>query len=156
MNMWTGLNMRHFYFHTWFIVDGVAGVLLVPRVEARNTILYRSPLLLSCTFLISNAVTTGEPAIQTVGGNLDDSTAMDDQDISPPPQGRRNRREACTCPFCKDGDGRYVSKPMCSFRRPCNSNFDPSFLHQPVTQLKRSSTYVISLAVERSTARHPT
>lgn len=30
------------------------------------------------------------------------------------------------------------------------------FFHQTVTQLKRSSTYVTSLAVGRSTARHPT
>uniref|UniRef100_A0A3B4V589 Sp1 transcription factor n=1 Tax=Seriola dumerili TaxID=41447 RepID=A0A3B4V589_SERDU len=37
-------------------------------------------------------------------------TAMDDEDISPPPQGRRNRREACTCPFCKDGEGRDPTK----------------------------------------------
>lgn len=29
--------------------------------------------------------------------------------MSPPSQGRRNRREACTCPFCKDGEGRYAA-----------------------------------------------
>ncbi|XP_033481620.1 transcription factor Sp1 isoform X1 [Epinephelus lanceolatus] len=50
--------------------------------------------------------TAGEQALQTGGDSLDDSTAMDDEDISPQPQGRRNRREACTCPFCKDGEGR--------------------------------------------------
>ncbi|XP_056461249.1 transcription factor Sp1 isoform X1 [Gadus chalcogrammus] len=43
---------------------------------------------------------------QTGGESLDDSTAMDEEDVSPTPQGRRNRREACTCPFCKDGEGR--------------------------------------------------
>ncbi|KAM3878069.1 transcription factor Sp1 [Diretmus argenteus] len=48
----------------------------------------------------------GEHGLQAGGESLDDSTAMDDEDISPPPQGRRNRREACTCPFCKDGEGR--------------------------------------------------
>ncbi|KAM9361311.1 transcription factor Sp1 [Symphorus nematophorus] len=53
---------------------------------------------------------TGEQALQTGGESLDDSTAMDDEDISPPPQGRRNRREACTCPFCKDGEGRDPTK----------------------------------------------
>ncbi|XP_070815594.1 transcription factor Sp1 isoform X2 [Chaetodon trifascialis] len=53
---------------------------------------------------------TAEQALQTVVESLDDSTAMDDEDISPPPQGRRNRREACTCPFCKDGEGRDPTK----------------------------------------------
>ncbi|XP_026163770.1 transcription factor Sp1 isoform X1 [Mastacembelus armatus] len=48
----------------------------------------------------------GEQALQAGGESLDDSTAMDEEDISPTPQGRRNRREACTCPFCKDGEGR--------------------------------------------------
>uniref|UniRef100_A0A3P8SGH5 Sp1 transcription factor n=1 Tax=Amphiprion percula TaxID=161767 RepID=A0A3P8SGH5_AMPPE len=48
--------------------------------------------------------------IASPGESLDDSTAMDDEDISPPPQGRRNRREACTCPFCKDGEGRDPTK----------------------------------------------
>ncbi|XP_044025380.1 transcription factor Sp1 isoform X2 [Siniperca chuatsi] len=52
----------------------------------------------------------GEQALHTGGESLDDSTAMDDEDISPPPQGRRNRREACTCPFCKDGEGRDPTK----------------------------------------------
>ncbi|XP_038551969.1 transcription factor Sp1 [Micropterus salmoides] len=53
---------------------------------------------------------TGEQALQTGVESLDDSTAMDDEDISPQPQGRRNRREACTCPFCKDGEGRDPTK----------------------------------------------
>ncbi|XP_071349674.1 transcription factor Sp1 isoform X2 [Trachinotus anak] len=59
---------------------------------------------------ITIASPAGEQALQTGGESLDDSTAMDDEDISPPPQGRRNRREACTCPFCKDGEGRDPSK----------------------------------------------
>lgn len=53
--------------------------------------------------------------MHTGGDSLDDSTAMDDEDISPPPQGRRNRREACTCPFCKDGEGRYVVQAVVFF-----------------------------------------
>ncbi|KAF7664585.1 hypothetical protein LDENG_00169460 [Lucifuga dentata] len=52
----------------------------------------------------------GEQGLQTGGDSLDDSTAMDDEDISPTPQGRRNRREACTCPFCKDGETRDPMK----------------------------------------------
>nr|XP_046239210.1 transcription factor Sp1 isoform X2 [Scatophagus argus] len=62
------------------------------------------------TVPITIASTGGEQALQTGGESLDDSTAMDDEDISPPPQGRRNRREACTCPFCKDGEGRDPTK----------------------------------------------
>ncbi len=58
------------------------------------------------------SITTGEQALQTGGESLDDGTAMDEEDVSPPTQGRRNRREACTCPFCKDGEGRYVNKPL--------------------------------------------
>ena len=59
-----------------------------------------------------SSITTGEQTLHTGGESLDDSTAMDDEDVSPPPQGRRNRREACTCPFCKDGEGRYVTEPL--------------------------------------------
>lgn len=55
------------------------------------------------------SITTGEPNLQTGGESLDDSTAMDDGDKGST-QGRRNRREACTCPFCKDGEGRYASE----------------------------------------------
>ncbi|XP_054473818.1 transcription factor Sp1 [Anoplopoma fimbria] len=62
------------------------------------------------TVPITIASTAGEQGLQTGGESLDDSTAMDDGDISPPPQGRRNRREACTCPFCKDGEGRDPTK----------------------------------------------
>lgn len=57
------------------------------------------------------SVATGEQPLQTGGESLDENTAMDEEDTSPPPQGRRNRREACTCPFCKDGEGRYVTEP---------------------------------------------
>ncbi|XP_029989769.1 transcription factor Sp1 isoform X2 [Sphaeramia orbicularis] len=59
---------------------------------------------------ITIASPAGEQPLHTGGESLDDSTAMDDEDISPPPQGRRNRREACTCPFCKDGEGRDPNK----------------------------------------------
>ncbi|XP_074532375.1 transcription factor Sp1 isoform X2 [Halichoeres trimaculatus] len=62
------------------------------------------------TVPITIASTGGEQGLQAGGESLDDSTAMDDEDISPPPQGRRNRREACTCPFCKDGEGRDPTK----------------------------------------------
>uniref|UniRef100_UPI0037E92C88 transcription factor Sp1 isoform X1 n=2 Tax=Semicossyphus pulcher TaxID=241346 RepID=UPI0037E92C88 len=62
------------------------------------------------TVPITIASTAGDQALQAGGESLDDSTAMDDEDISPPPQGRRNRREACTCPFCKDGEGRDPTK----------------------------------------------
>ncbi|TKS70629.1 Transcription factor [Collichthys lucidus] len=62
------------------------------------------------TVPITIASTAGEQALQAGGESLDDSTAMDDEDISPPTQGRRNRREACTCPFCKDGEGRDPTK----------------------------------------------
>ncbi|XP_019214905.1 transcription factor Sp1 isoform X1 [Oreochromis niloticus] len=55
---------------------------------------------------ITIASTAGEQPLQTGGESLDENTAMDEEDLSPPPQGRRNRREACTCPFCKDGEGR--------------------------------------------------
>ncbi|XP_049590873.1 transcription factor Sp1 isoform X3 [Syngnathus scovelli] len=48
----------------------------------------------------------GDQTLQTGTEGLDDSAALDDEDISPPSQGRRNRREACTCPFCKDGEAR--------------------------------------------------
>ncbi|KAM9860225.1 transcription factor Sp1 isoform 2-T2 [Aulostomus maculatus] len=59
---------------------------------------------------ITIAGTAGEQTLQMGSESLDDSTAMDDEDISPPQQGRRNRREACTCPFCKDGEGRDPTK----------------------------------------------
>ncbi|KAG7478255.1 hypothetical protein MATL_G00078000 [Megalops atlanticus] len=54
---------------------------------------------------IAIANPTGEQALQG-GDSVDDSTAMDDGDTSPQPPSRRTRREACTCPYCKDGEGR--------------------------------------------------
>ncbi|KAM4613610.1 transcription factor Sp1 isoform 2-T3 [Polymixia lowei] len=59
---------------------------------------------------ITIANPTGDQGLHTGGESLDDSTAMDEEDVSPPPQGRRNRREACTCPFCKDGERNDPSK----------------------------------------------
>ncbi|XP_077459509.1 transcription factor Sp1 isoform X2 [Stigmatopora argus] len=50
----------------------------------------------------------GDQTLQT--DSFDDIAAPDDDDISPPSQGRRNRREACTCPFCKDGESRDPTK----------------------------------------------
>ncbi|KAJ0068508.1 hypothetical protein NL108_008898 [Boleophthalmus pectinirostris] len=50
----------------------------------------------------------GEQSLHPSGDVLNDSTVVDEVDS--PPQGRRNRREACTCPFCKDGDSRDPSK----------------------------------------------
>uniref|UniRef100_A0A9J7ZR52 C2H2-type domain-containing protein n=1 Tax=Cyprinus carpio carpio TaxID=630221 RepID=A0A9J7ZR52_CYPCA len=41
------------------------------------------------------------------GDTLEDSGALEENvESSPTPSSRRTRREACTCPFCKDGDGR--------------------------------------------------
>ncbi|CAB1353275.1 unnamed protein product [Coregonus sp. 'balchen'] len=48
--------------------------------------------------------------LHTGGDSLDDGTAMDEGDTSPQPQNRRTRREACTCPFCKDGEARDPNK----------------------------------------------
>uniref|UniRef100_A0A3P9HXX5 Sp1 transcription factor n=1 Tax=Oryzias latipes TaxID=8090 RepID=A0A3P9HXX5_ORYLA len=59
---------------------------------------------------ISIANPAGEQPLITGGEGLDDSMIMDDEDISPPNQGRRNRREACTCPMCKDGEARDPTK----------------------------------------------
>ncbi|XP_067093218.1 transcription factor Sp1 isoform X1 [Osmerus mordax] len=55
---------------------------------------------------IAIANPSGEQGLQTGGDSLDDSTAMDEGETSPVPQNRRTRREACTCPFCKDGEAR--------------------------------------------------
>uniref|UniRef100_A0A3B5PU81 Sp1 transcription factor n=1 Tax=Xiphophorus maculatus TaxID=8083 RepID=A0A3B5PU81_XIPMA len=46
----------------------------------------------------------------TGGDGLDDGAPLEDEDLSPQPQGRRNRREACTCPMCKDGEPRDPNK----------------------------------------------
>ncbi|XP_004068725.1 transcription factor Sp1 [Oryzias latipes] len=59
---------------------------------------------------ISIANPAGEQPLITGGDGLEDSMIMDDEDISPPNQGRRNRREACTCPMCKDGEARDPTK----------------------------------------------
>ncbi|XP_027004216.1 transcription factor Sp1 isoform X1 [Tachysurus fulvidraco] len=42
---------------------------------------------------------------QGAGGDVLDDTALD-QSLDMTPSSRRSRREACTCPYCKDGDGR--------------------------------------------------
>lgn len=46
----------------------------------------------------------------TAGDGLaDDGTTLEEGEASPdaqPQQVRRMRREACTCPYCKDNDGR--------------------------------------------------
>ncbi|XP_017264015.1 transcription factor Sp1 [Kryptolebias marmoratus] len=57
--------------------------------------------------ITSNA---GEQSLQTGGESLGDSTVMGEEDMNSPPQGRRSRREACTCPFCKDGEARDPNK----------------------------------------------
>ncbi|XP_046870204.1 transcription factor Sp1 isoform X2 [Hypomesus transpacificus] len=59
---------------------------------------------------ITIANPSGEQGLQTGGDSLDDSTALDEGETSPVPQNRRTRREACTCPFCKDGEARDPSK----------------------------------------------
>uniref|UniRef100_A0A3P9NPJ7 Sp1 transcription factor n=1 Tax=Poecilia reticulata TaxID=8081 RepID=A0A3P9NPJ7_POERE len=46
----------------------------------------------------------------TSGDGLEDGAPLEDEDLSPQPQGRRNRREACTCPMCKDGEPRDPNK----------------------------------------------
>nr|XP_055039569.1 transcription factor Sp1 isoform X1 [Misgurnus anguillicaudatus] len=42
------------------------------------------------------------------GDALEDSSSVMDENVesSPTPASRRTRREACTCPYCKDGEGR--------------------------------------------------
>ncbi|XP_053312165.1 transcription factor Sp1 isoform X2 [Spea bombifrons] len=47
-------------------------------------------------------------------GLHDDNSAMEEGETSPDPQpqpGRRMRREACTCPYCKDSEGRSSGDP---------------------------------------------
>ncbi|KAM9443897.1 transcription factor Sp1 [Clarias gariepinus] len=41
---------------------------------------------------------------QGAAGDMDESAL--DQSLDTTPPSRRSRREACTCPYCKDGDGR--------------------------------------------------
>ncbi|XP_051967459.1 transcription factor Sp1-like isoform X1 [Xyrauchen texanus] len=57
---------------------------------------------------IANA--TGDVA-GTAPDSLEDSSMLDENmESSPTPTSRRTRREACTCPYCKDGEGRDPSK----------------------------------------------
>ncbi|XP_062975730.1 transcription factor Sp1 isoform X2 [Elgaria multicarinata webbii] len=47
-------------------------------------------------------------------GLADDGTTLEEGETSPdaqPQQGRRMRREACTCPYCKDNEGRGSGDP---------------------------------------------
>ncbi|MEQ2277408.1 hypothetical protein XENORESO_002257 [Xenotaenia resolanae] len=53
--------------------------------------------------------TAGDQVLQTGGEGLDESAVLDD-DLGTQTQGRRNRREACTCPMCKDGEPRDPNK----------------------------------------------
>ncbi|KAK2861901.1 hypothetical protein Q5P01_001434 [Channa striata] len=81
----------------------------IPGIQTINlNSLGGSALQMGVPITITSA--PGEQTLQTAGESLDDGTAMDDEDVSPQPQGRRNRREACTCPFCKDGEGRDPTK----------------------------------------------
>ncbi|KFU84995.1 Transcription factor Sp1, partial [Chaetura pelagica] len=66
------------------------------------------------------ANTTGDHGTQlglhgTSGDGLgDENTAVEEGDTSPDPQpqqGRKTRREACTCPYCKDSEGRSSGDP---------------------------------------------
>ncbi|XP_063149881.1 transcription factor Sp1 isoform X3 [Candoia aspera] len=50
----------------------------------------------------------------TGDGLADDGTTLEEGEASPdaqPQQARRMRREACTCPYCKDNDGRSSGDP---------------------------------------------
>ncbi|KAJ7317739.1 hypothetical protein JRQ81_003901 [Phrynocephalus forsythii] len=67
---------------------------------------------------ISNATGdhTAHLSLHGTGGDglPDDGTAIEEGDTSPdaqPQQGRRTRREACTCPYCKDNEGRSSGDP---------------------------------------------
>ncbi|KAF4107226.1 transcription factor Sp1 [Onychostoma macrolepis] len=47
----------------------------------------------------------------SAGDALEDSGALEENvESSPTPSSRRTRREACTCPYCKDGEGRDPTK----------------------------------------------
>ncbi|XP_053564281.1 transcription factor Sp1 isoform X1 [Bombina bombina] len=67
---------------------------------------------------ITNATgdASGHLSIHTTGadGLHDENSTMEEGETSPDPQpqpGRRTRREACTCPYCKDSEGRSSSDP---------------------------------------------
>lgn len=51
----------------------------------------------------------GDQSLQAATGNdsMDDGGLDEGMEASPTPN-RRTRREACTCPYCKDGEGRYA------------------------------------------------
>ncbi|XP_028654335.1 transcription factor Sp1 isoform X2 [Erpetoichthys calabaricus] len=59
---------------------------------------------------IAIASTAGDQTLHGAGGDsMDDSTILDESGETSPgqqPPMRRLRREACTCPYCKDGEGR--------------------------------------------------
>lgn len=59
---------------------------------------------------------SGHLSLHAAGGDglHEDHSAMEEGETSPDPQpqpGRRMRREACTCPYCKDSEGRSSSDP---------------------------------------------
>ncbi|OCT92987.1 transcription factor Sp1 [Xenopus laevis] len=67
---------------------------------------------------ITNATgdASGHLSIHAAGadGLHDENSAMEEGETSPDPQpqpGRRMRREACTCPYCKEGEGRGSGDP---------------------------------------------
>ncbi|XP_075055285.1 transcription factor Sp1 isoform X3 [Mixophyes fleayi] len=67
---------------------------------------------------ITNATgdASGHLSIHATGadGMHEDHSAMEEGETSPDPQpqpGRRMRREACTCPYCKDSEGRSSGDP---------------------------------------------
>ncbi|KAG9339681.1 hypothetical protein JZ751_023327 [Albula glossodonta] len=58
---------------------------------------------------IAIAHPSGDQGLGSGGGggdSMDDSLIDDGGDTSPQPPMRRSRREACTCPYCKEGEGR--------------------------------------------------
>ncbi|XP_020640161.3 transcription factor Sp1 isoform X1 [Pogona vitticeps] len=57
---------------------------------------------------------TAHLSLHGTGDGLPDDGTMEEGDTSPdaqPQQGRRTRREACTCPYCKDNEGRSSGDP---------------------------------------------
>ncbi|XP_012682966.2 transcription factor Sp1 isoform X1 [Clupea harengus] len=56
---------------------------------------------------IAIANPAGDQSMQNATGNdsMDDAALEEGMETSPTPN-RRTRREACTCPYCKDGEGR--------------------------------------------------
>lgn len=62
-----------------------------------HLVVYVGSVCLTCAFGV-----VGDHG--AAGDVMDDSVL--DQGLDTTPQSRRSRREACTCPYCKDGDGR--------------------------------------------------